>query len=303
MGNEHFWSAALSRSSEALEHGALIPLTTSRLQCPGPGGEHFELRQLNAQLPRHHRPEGPKPNPFRPWDSELEIEAIGLEHVLILNKYPVQLGHMLLITRQWAPQVHWLTFADWNALVQVDRDTSGLWFFNSGPKAGASQPHRHLQLLRRPNGETTCPREGWFRSLLAKRSSQQSGGTDDVLMNSCVVAQRPNHVDPVQEARVLHGLYRSLAMGLALGDAETERAPLAPYNLLLTPDWMALIRRRQERSSGFSLNALGFAGYLLATENSDLDWLERNGGERLLQKVVSQISDATDDSESSMTSG
>ncbi|MBL6797423.1 MAG: ATP adenylyltransferase, partial [Synechococcus sp. BS307-5m-G39] len=61
---------------------------------------------------------------------------------------------------------------------------------------------------------------------------------------------------------------------------------------------MALIRRRKERASGFSLNALGFAGYLLATENSDLGWLEQHGGERLLQEVVSGISDATDDSES-----
>ena len=298
MGNEHFWSAALSRSSEALEHGALIPLTTSRLQCPGPGGEHFELRQLNAQLPRHHRLEGPKPNPFRPWDSELEIEAIGLEHVLILNKYPVQTGHMLLITRQWAPQVHWLTQPDWTALVEVDRDTSGLWFFNSGPKAGASQPHRHLQLLRRQSSETTCPRESWFRHVLEEGNPKRKTESTDPLIDSCALVKRPSCSDPRQEAHTLHALYRSLAMSLALGDADAEQPPLAPYNLLLTPDWLALIRRKQERASGFSLNALGFADYLLATENSDLSWLAHNGGECLLQEVVSGISDATDDSKS-----
>lgn len=295
--NEHFWTAALSRSSQALEQGALIPLTTSRLPCPGPGGEHFELRQLNARLPRHHQPEGPKPNPFSPWDPELEIDSIGVDHVLILNKYPVQTGHMLLITRHWASQVHWLTHADWNALVHVDLDTSGLWFFNSGPKAGASQPHRHLQLLRRQSGERTCPRENWFRRLLEVSNTGGVAESHDPLIGSCAVAQRPKLSDPEQESRALHALYRTLAMTLALGDADAEQPPLAAYNLLLSPDWMALIRRRKERASGFSLNALGFAGYLLATENSDLGWLEHHGAERLLQEVVSRISDATDDSE------
>ena len=303
MGSEHFWTSALSRSSQALDQGALIPLTTSRLQCPGMGCERFELRQLNAQLPRHHQPEGPKPNPFSPWEQELEIESIGTNHVLILNKYPVQTGHMLLITRQWAPQVHWLTDDDWSALVQVDRDTSGLWFFNSGPKAGASQPHRHLQLLRRQHGEQVCPRESWFRNLLHDRTSGRSDDSQDPLIASCAVASRPHGITLKQEAHALHALYRSLAMTLDLGDIKTEQPPLAPYNVLLTPEWMAVIRRKQERASGFSLNALAFAGYLLATQNSDLDWLKRNGGERLLQEVVDSISGATDDRKSSMTTG
>ena len=298
MRNERFWTSALCQSSKALESGALIPLTTSQLQCPGPGGERFELRRLNAQLPRHHRPEGPKQNPFSPWERKLEIDAIGTDHVLILNKYPVQTGHMLLITRQWAPQVHWLTQPDWTALVEVDRDTSGLWFFNSGPKAGASQPHRHLQLLRRQSSETTCPRESWFRHVLEEGKPKRKTESTDPLIDSCALVKRPSCSDPRQEAHTLHALYRSLAMSLALGDADTEQPPLAPYNLLLTPDWMAWIRRKQERASGFSLNALGFAGYLLATENSDLSWLAHNGGECLLQEVVSGISDATDDSKS-----
>lgn len=303
MGNEHFWTAALHRSSQALEHGALVPLTTSRFPCPGPGGDQFELRQLNARLPRHHRPEGPKPNPFLPWDPELEIDAIGMDHVLILNKYPVQTGHMLLITRQWAPQVDWLTPADWSALVRVDRDTTGLWFFNSGPKAGASQPHRHLQLLRREGEAMVCPREGWFQRMLETHQPPPSAVHQDVLQGSSAVALRPNCADPEQEARALHALYRSLASTLNLGASEAGEPPQAPYNLLLTPEWMALIRRKMERASGFSLNALGFAGYLLATQNSDLDWLELNGGERLLQHVVSPIRVATDDGATSMTTG
>ena len=38
--------------------------------------------------------------------------------------------------------------------------------------------------------------------------------------------------------------------------------------------------------SGFSVNSLGFAGYLLATKDSDLNWLIAHGPETLLEKVV-----------------
>jgi len=76
---------------------------------------------------------------------------------------------------------------------------------------------------------------------------------------------------------------------MGLGNPKTDAAPRHPYNLLLTPEWMAIIRRRQESSHGFSINGLGFAGYLLAIETSDLDWLERHGPKALLQDVVAEV--------------
>jgi ATP adenylyltransferase len=61
--------------------------------------------------------------------------------------------------------------------------------------------------------------------------------------------------------------------------------PVHPYNLLLTEHWMVMVRRRIESHAGFSVNALGFAGYLLATKNSNLDWLRTSGGDALLDLV------------------
>jgi ATP adenylyltransferase len=49
---------------------------------------------------------------------------------------------------------------------------------------------------------------------------------------------------------------------------------------------MAIVRRRREGAAGFSINALGFAGYLLATENSDVRWLKSHGPEALLREVI-----------------
>jgi ATP adenylyltransferase len=57
----------------------------------------------------------------------------------------------------------------------------------------------------------------------------------------------------------------------------------------VTPEWIAMVRRRKEGAAGFSINALGFAGYLLATANSDLNWLKANGPEALLREVILEI--------------
>ena len=73
----------------ATASGALVPLETSLDQLIGEGGSRFELRHLLCATPKHLRAEGPKPNPFLPWDRRLEVEQIGDSHVVILNKFPV----------------------------------------------------------------------------------------------------------------------------------------------------------------------------------------------------------------------
>ena len=286
---ERLHQLALQRSEQALASEALQPLTTRWEPCPSlTGGPDFELRTLVSEPPRHLRPAGPKPNPFRPWDPRLQVESIGQHHVLILNKYPVQVGHMLLISRDWAPQTGWLSLLDWRAVHNVQRHSHGLWFFNSGPQAGASQPHRHLQLLPRSNGEELCPRQSWYESRLDSRSvnchldvhvsvTRLSGDTADDLASA----------------------YRRLSMATGIGSENQASSPRHPYNLLFCDRWMAMIRRRRDMAHGFSLNALGFAGYLLSTEHSDRDWLFREGPDALLEAVIpvetfSGSTDATD---------
>ena len=277
MDAEYLLQQALQCSERSLEAGALVPLETSLTALPSAEGSVFELRHLRGATPKHLRTSGPKPNPFRPWDSRLAVAPIGEQHMLILNKYPVQRGHMLLITQEWSPQSGWLGLEDWAALAEVDQDTSGLWFFNSGPAAGASQPHRHLQLLPRSTNEKICPRQQWFLNAL----EPDHQGMDDPL-------RRWSRVANVRErnAQALHQAYLSLCLQLRLGAPDCDPAPRCPYNLLLGRRWMALIRRSVEGVAGFSVNALGFAGCLLSTDVSDLNWLRVSGPEALLRAVV-----------------
>ena len=262
----------------ATASGALVPLDTSLTHLMGEGGSRFELRHLLSATPKHLRASGPKPNPFLPWDHRLEVDRIGDSHVVILNKYPVQTSHMLLITQDWQPQTGWLSMEDWQSLARIDATTTGLWFFNSGPAAGASQPHRHLQLLPRAAGERICARDGWFRRCAQDATTSVQ---DPLLRSSRVTA-----ISSTLTGETLQDLYLALAQDLGLGHPSTDDCPRGAYNLLLSREWMAIVRRRREGIRGFSVNALGFAGSLLSTEASDRQWIQDSGPEALLQAVV-----------------
>ena len=271
MRAEHWRNRALSVSAEALRQGALVPLETRVL--PESTLEPFLLRQLVSLPPRHLRPEGPKPNPFLPHDKPLEVGSLGQSHVLLLNKYPVQRCHLLVITRQWQPQSGWLNASDWGAVATVAADTGGLWFFNSGATAGASQPHRHLQLLPRDPGEASCPLSPSFQAQLE--------GADPWPWSYRLSAR----LDPLGGSDLAE-LYASHCRSLGLGGPQADAAPRQAYNLLFDDHWFLTVVRRREHQAGFSINGLGFAGYILCTHRSDLHWLRRHGAWQLLEEVA-----------------
>jgi ATP adenylyltransferase len=276
---ERTWKRALERSAQAHAHGSLVPLSTERLSAPGLAP--FVLRRLLSRTPKHLRAGGPKPNPFLPWETDLEVELLGDEHVLLLNKYPVQPGHLLLISRRWQPQAGWLSVADWRAVTTLAVDCGGLWFFNSCAAAGASQPHRHLQLLPRAAGDPSCP----LADLLLRQLRAEGNTVSSSPWPWAYALDRRRDPHDPQE---LQRLYHHQARLLGLGDPQHDPQPRQPYNLLFDDDWLMTVLRRREHCAGFSLNALGFAGYLLATEESRLDWLEEHGPWELLRQVAAE---------------
>jgi ATP adenylyltransferase len=269
---EHWLGQARRVSGQALACGALVPLETRLLQTPGL--DPFLLRELLSRPPRHLLEQGPRPNPFLPWDRPLEVARLGGSHVLLLNKYPVQPNHLLVISQGWKPQDGWLEAEDWAAVATVAADTDGLWFFNSQASAGASQPHRHLQILPRSAGEASCP--------LAPLLNAQLRGEGNPWPWAYRLSRRGNAGGPQELAE----LYRLQARDLGLGSPEEDGSPRHAYNLLFDDQWFMTVCRRREHEAGFSINALGFAGFLLCTGRSDRGWLERNGPWALLSSVA-----------------
>ena len=276
MRSEKYWKKALEQTCLSINKNSLHPIETEVVTTDFYEKQDFVIRKLDTSKFNKKICYGPKQNPFNPWEKVLEIEKIGNYHQLILNKYPVQKGHILLITNKWKPQNGWLDLNDWIAIQKVNKDTSGLWFFNSSPKAGASQPHRHIQLLRRSHGEDTCPREKWFLDLKIRNDN----GTK--LKKSIIVS----HFNFLENSTYNYNLYLELTKKIGLGDPFNDDKPRYPYNILITNNWMAIIRRKFDHLHGFSVNGLGFAGYLLITEKSDINYLKDFGPEKLLENFV-----------------
>ncbi|KAJ1678227.1 hypothetical protein EV182_004513 [Spiromyces aspiralis] len=118
-------------------------------------GIRFEVRLVPGLIRKpDSRPEDTekKPgfvNPFKPYNPHLHVEDISPTHVLLLNKFCVVPHHSLIVTKEFLRQGDPLGLADFDAVVRVIARLSArsVVFYNSGPESGASQPHKHLQVL------------------------------------------------------------------------------------------------------------------------------------------------------------
>lgn len=230
------WTQAAAVSAAALASGALEPLETTELHTTD-RGVPFGVRVLSSLRRKSQRP--PRPgNPFLPPDPDLVVARWGPDHALVLNKFPVFADHLLLITNQFEHQTDLLTGSDIEACISLLHAADGLLFFNGGADAGASQPHRHLQLVRTPLGPGSEP--------FPTAACIDAGALGVKLLGA------PLPADPAEA----HSLYLTLLTMLQL-------KPGDPYNLLATRERIWIIPRRTEHFGSVSVNALGFAGSML----------------------------------------
>ena len=245
----------------ALAQGALCPMPTDLLNLPKAAGA--EVRRLLQRRPGAFVERRNRTNPFLPPDQRLVLGTWGPSHTLLLNKYPIRPGHLLLVTRAEQPQSGWLAPEDWQAAAALLERQDGLLFFNSGPVAGASQPHRHLQLLPRLPGRPCFPWEAWI--------NQPDAVYPWRLRKTSLLKQDGDL------ATTMERLYRQQLASLGLGSVKEHRQPQGAYNLLITSDWFVTVPRRREEHQGVNVNALGFAGMVLVTDRTRPAWLAAGG--------------------------
>lgn len=86
-------------------------------------------------------------------------------------------------------------------------------------------------------------------------------------------------------------LYRSYVglletLGIEARNVGGEIRQSAPYNLLLSRDWMLAVPRTRECLAGISVNALGFAGSLFVMQAEQLEQVAATGPLALLKAVT-----------------
>jgi ATP adenylyltransferase len=221
-------------------------------------------------------------NPFLPYEPEMFVADVSVTHLCLLNKFTVIDNHLLIVTRTFEEQESPLTVADFAALWACMAEVDGLGFYNAGRIAGASQRHKHLQLVPLPLG--TDGRRLPIEPLL------RPGPAGDDVCPALPFAHifLPTGVDhrmPLETAAAkLHAAYVQMLRRTNLSQQDMAGL-LGPYNLLLTDTWMLLVPRSNESASSIAVNALGYAGCMLVRDEAQLHTLETVGPLNILAET------------------
>lgn len=285
--------ALVERTRYALACGAMQPIQTTE-EIVEDGGVRFVVRKVSSlarkdedRLRAARTPAVPA-NPFLPHEPDLFVADVSESHFALLNKFNVIEHHLLIVTRTFVDQETLLDAADFEALAACMAEVDGLAFYNGGAVAGASQPHKHLQLVPLPLGKSgpPLPVDALFESVKSRDGAVQVPRLP--FDHAFRWLDRPASYDAGVAARQMHACYRELLAAAGLKSVQTggEARQSGPYNLLATPRWMLLVPRRKERFDSIAVNALGFAGSLFVRDEAQLALLKRAGPMAVLRETA-----------------
>ena len=240
-----FWKEVVDRAEEALASGAMHSFECA-LEFVQDAGVEFVMR-VATKFPKGETAAGrtgaaptlPR-DPFADPEPALIVrDRLTPTHRAILNKFSVLREHLLVVTREYREQASLLDESDFEALAFCMEDAEVLAFYNGGPEAGASQTHKHLQVVTLP--------------LSPRRSvpmDARLGGAEKLPFRYAFARLAPGDVvRPAEMLRTYLALHR---------EARLEAAK--PYSLLLTHEWMLVVPRARDRFEDISVNSLAFAG-------------------------------------------
>ncbi len=279
------WPKVIQQTDHALKSGALHSLPTE-YELIEQDGVTFLVRILanlahKDQAKQRQKQKSPSEqdfNPFLPYEEDLFVADISDTHLCLLNKFNVVDYHILIVTRQFEAQENLLTQQDFVAMQACLKEIDGLAFYNGGKKAGASQAHKHLQLVPfplMPERETiNFPLE----TAIAAVQWQDALGQIPAFGFPHAIAK----LDFLASSQVIWECYHHLLQTL---DLQKNHQPQA-YNLLATRQWLLVVPRSQESFQSISVNSLGFAGSFFVRNEQQKQILQKSGPLHVLSQVV-----------------
>ncbi|KAJ2229905.1 bifunctional AP-4-A phosphorylase/ADP sulfurylase [Coemansia sp. RSA 1722] len=281
MAKTQLDSLVSARYAQAVAEGALL-FTESTVSLRPEQGVEFEVRYVPAlakkpsSKPKEKQMSNGFVNPFLPYDPRLHVKCLGNSHQLLMNKYCVVPHHLLITTAEFRQQGEPLNESDFAAVLET---TSGLSrpqivFYNSGEESGASQPHKHLQVLPMPEYFTAPPSERiWRRSHPEPSSVFVSGNLPFAHFGISIDTNSSTSADI------------ATAYSAALTHLTAVYGNDASYNMIMTPTALMLFPRKLSSWQGISINSLGFAGLVLCKTTEELDMVNNTGVLTILSNV------------------
>ena len=288
------WKTIIQRTNSARECGALQSIETE-YQLIEQNDIPFVVRTL-ANLARKEQDKqqqkakeaktGKKIDPFLPYEEDLFVCDLSPTHLCLLNKFNVVENHLLIVTRAFEEQTALLNIQDFIALATCMQEIDGLAFYNGGKIAGASQPHKHLQLIPLPMIPEIdrLPIE----TAIASVTYDNSWGTipNFDFLHAIAFLNLSSTDTITTAAQQMQDCYYKLLnfIGFTI-NSNTKKQPGA-YNFLATKNWMLIVPRSQESFKSISVNSLGFAGSLFVRNHNSLEILKQVKPMNILKNVA-----------------
>ncbi len=275
-----FWTEVVDRAEGALAAGAMHSFECA-LHFIEQDGVEFVVRVATRFPPGEtaagRSKDAPKlaANPFASPEPALVVRDLTRTHFALLNKFSVVREHLLVVTREFVDQRTLLAEADFEALAPCMREAEVLAFYNGGREAGASQAHRHLQVVTLP----LSPRRSVPMAALLERHP--------VELPFPHALARLAEGEVAQPAAMLsryRGLLQEAGLRPVMRDG-LEWQP-QPYSLLVTHEWMLLVPRSGDRFAGISINSLAFAGSFFVRDERGLEAIAGAGPMAVLRAVT-----------------
>jgi ATP adenylyltransferase len=258
----------------AMADGVLQP-TKTKTVCLDNDGVRFVLRTVSSLARKDKAPKTRRAkDPLGDYEPSLFVSELGPSHYVLLNKFPVLDGHVLIVTRRFDRQERLLGVDDFAALGACLGEVDGLGFYNGGAGAGASQGRKHLQLVPLP----------------LDAESPERVPMEQVLESGAGLPFRHafERVSPQAMAPELHALYRELLDRCGISAVEDAGGELqsGPYNMLVRRGWMLVVPRSRACFESISVNALGFSGSLFLRSQEELERVRAVGPMQVLCAVA-----------------
>jgi ATP adenylyltransferase len=226
-------------------------------------------------------------NPFISPDRNLWIETFQSEtHNLLLNKYCVSLGHVILATKIFKSQFSTLNHEDFAAsfLFLKNSDKNHVCFYNCGSNSGASILHKHIQIIP-INGELP------IMKLINERKIETELCFPFINRFSVIKSIEPEYIEStfislLKECLDQTRLENYMNFSKEIMFAETQPDKFLSYNVLFTTEWMLVVPRSNEKY-GISVNSLGFIGMLLVKSFEEMQFIKDAGGG---MKILTEVS-------------
>ena len=289
------WERVVQKTASARKCGALKSIETE-YRVLEQDGIPFVIRTLSNVVQKEDLVEqqrkkeaqtGKRFDPFLPYEEDLFVCDISPSHFCLLNKFNVVDNHLLIVTRAFEEQTDLLNIRDFFALYTCLQEIDGLTFFNGGKEAGASQHHKHLQLIPFPfipDALELPPIE----NAIAKIDFQNSPTKIPVFPFRHAIASLDlkDVSDALAGAKMMLDCYHQLL--LAVGFAATPETKQQPgaYNFIATKDWMLIVPRSHGKFKNISINSLGFAGSLFVRDRTAWKLLEKATPMSVLSQVA-----------------